>query len=148
MSTARDPDLALVLDETLTDLLNLGMLAKQLHWNIVGPGFLMLHPLLEDIAAFARRASDRIAERSIALGRQPDGRVHTVAMNNPLSMPDLGPVRDDTAIAICRTAFETVSTRLFAGMSAASCDPVTQAVLTEVASDLETFAWMVRAQGQ
>jgi starvation-inducible DNA-binding protein len=145
--SAPDLDLASVLEHTLTDLLNLGILAKQVHWNIVGPGFPVLHSLLDDVAALARDASDRIAERSMALGRHPDGRTETVAMNNPLPVPDLGPVRDTAVIVMFGTAFETVSTRLFARLAAAACDPVTQALLTDIAGDLEKFAWMIRAQG-
>ena len=32
-------------------------------------------------------------------------------------------------------------------MTAATCDPVTQDVLTKVASDLEQLAWIIRAHG-
>ena len=37
------------LDGALADLLDLSLLAKQAHWNVVGPRFSALHALFDDL---------------------------------------------------------------------------------------------------
>lgn len=42
------------LQKLLPELVGLGLDAKQVHWNVTGPGFLALHSLTDEIAADAR----------------------------------------------------------------------------------------------
>ena len=51
MTDTTNLDLELALDQTLTDLISFGLLAKQAHWNVVGPSFPRLHALLDQLAA-------------------------------------------------------------------------------------------------
>ena len=138
-------DLAQALDQTLTDLINLGLVAKQAHWNVVGASFHALHTLLDDLADAAREEGDRVAERSITLGRHPDGRADTVLAANPLPTLEAGPIDSTEVIAAFRQILEIVTTRLFAAINAAECDPVTQDVFIGAAGRLEKLAWMMRA---
>ena len=66
------------LDGALADLLDLGLLAKQAHWNVVGPRFPAMHHLLDQLADLARTSSDRVAERAVVLGHAPDGRAASI----------------------------------------------------------------------
>jgi starvation-inducible DNA-binding protein len=136
-----------VLDQTLTDLINLGLIAKQVHWNLVGPSFGSLHPLFDELADVARDGGDRVAERAVSLGHSPDGRVETAARDNTLPSLDLGSIRDVDAIRAFGTILEIVTTRMLAGIALSADDSVTQGIMTGIADRLETSAWMLRAHG-
>ena len=133
------------LDRTLTDLINLGLVAKQAHWNLTGPAFGNLHLLLDDVAEVAREAGDTVAERSITLGHHPDGRVATVAANNPLASLDVGPLRDADVISAFGEILELITNRLYGSIRSVECDLVTQAILIDAVGRLERLAWMIRA---
>jgi len=135
------------LDRALVDLINLGLLAKQAHWNLVGPGFRGLHLLLDDIADVARSRGDEVAERAITLGHHPDGRAKTVAEGDVLPGVSPGALRDTDAVAIFGAILGTVTIRLRDAIHAVGDDLVTQDLLTGVTADLEKLAWMVRAHG-
>ncbi|POX43673.1 Dps family protein, partial [Streptomyces sp. Ru72] len=80
-----DTDLKTVseaLQGALVDLLDLSLVAKQIHWNIIGPRFRSIHLQLDEVVDTARRHSDTVAERASALGVPPDGRAATVAQSS------------------------------------------------------------------
>ena len=140
-------DIAVALERTVTDLINLGLVAKQAHWNIVGPSFRDLHLLLDEVADVARDGGDRVAERYVTRGGSPDGRPETVAMNNPLPSLDPGPLRDTDAVPLFGEILEIITTRLSASIGVAASDLVSQGILLRVTERLQSLAWMIRAHG-
>src|SRR5258708_4995350 len=79
----------LELQPLLVELIDVGMTAKQAHWNVTGPLFRPLHAQLDDLADDARTWADMVAERVVALGEPSDGRIETVAAQTPLpGFPD------------------------------------------------------------
>jgi len=70
------------LQGALVDLVDLSLVAKQVHCNIVGPRFRSVHLQLDEVVTSARNFADTVAERDSALGITPDGRVDTVAKRN------------------------------------------------------------------
>ena len=81
MSVVKSPlseeDLKLVgeaLQGALVDLVDLSLVAKQVHWNVVGPRFRSVHLQLDEVVSTARKHSDTVAERASAIGVTPDGR--------------------------------------------------------------------------
>ncbi|MFD4251978.1 Dps family protein, partial [Amycolatopsis thermoflava] len=85
---------ATALQRTLTDLIDLGLLAKQAHWNVTGPHFRAVHLHLDELAATTREHADSVAERLAALGVSPDGRASTVAAESTLPGLPAGPLAD------------------------------------------------------
>ncbi len=76
-STLSESDLKVVgaaLQGALVDLVDLSLVAKQVHWNVVGPRFRSVHLQLDDVVVTARQHSDTVAERASAVGVNPDGR--------------------------------------------------------------------------
>ena len=146
MATSENPQ-ANALDRELVDLLDLGLLAKQAHWNIVGPRFRAIHLLLDDLAEFARHSADRVAERAVTLGHSPDGRAATIAELSSLSGLRRGELRDVEVITAFVAILDTVSDDLHAALDAFERDYVTIELLTSVLADVDRFAWMLRAQG-
>jgi starvation-inducible DNA-binding protein len=147
MTLTTPDDVAIALERTVTDLINLGLAAKQAHWNVVGPGFSNLHLLLDTLADAAREGGDRVAERFVTLGCSPDGRVGTVAASNPLPVLDPGPLRDTDAVHLFGEILEIITTRLYESIGVAASDLVTQGILIGAVERLETIAWMIRAHG-
>jgi starvation-inducible DNA-binding protein len=53
------------LQATLQDLVNLALIAKQLHWAVIGPLFRPLHLQLDELVDSWRELADTIAERAV-----------------------------------------------------------------------------------
>jgi len=70
------------LQDTLVELADLASQAKQLHWNVTGRQFRSLHEHLDELTAEVRSAADAVAERAVAIGYAPYGRVGTVAVRS------------------------------------------------------------------
>jgi starvation-inducible DNA-binding protein len=138
-------DVAKALDQTLTDLINLGLVSNHAQWNLVGPSFGAVTLLLQELAEVAREGGNGVAERSMSLGRHPDGRVERVAQDNPLPTLGVGPLPDTDALVKFAEIIEIVTVRLFDSISTAACDPITQGLLIGVAARIEKIAWMIRA---
>src|SRR5579862_5441764 len=67
------------LQATLVELVDLSLLGKQLHWNVIGTHFRELHLQLDELVDSWRELSDTVAERAVALGIAPDDQSATVA---------------------------------------------------------------------
>jgi starvation-inducible DNA-binding protein len=73
-----------LLNARLVDAIDLGLQAKQAHWNVKGPNFIALHELFDRIAERAVGHVDALAERITALGGTAHGAVRTVAARSSL----------------------------------------------------------------
>jgi starvation-inducible DNA-binding protein len=135
------------LQGAVVDLIDLSLQAKQAHWNLVGPHFRSLHLQLDEVVDIARRHTDTLAERAIAIGVNPDGRAETVAKSvHSDQVPD-GYIKDRDVVAafvalLGRTA-ERLRVRI---VETAEPDPVTQDLLIAAAQDVEQQHWMFQAQ--
>ncbi|MFJ5225242.1 Dps family protein [Streptomyces sp. NPDC088400] len=135
------------LQGALVDLVDLSLVAKQVHWNIVGPRFRSVHLQLDEVVATARQHSDTVAERASAIGVTPDGRSATVAATSAIGTVHNGWIKDVEAIQVLVDALGAVVTRMRERVEAtADPDPVTQDVLIQVTADLEKHAWMFQAE--
>jgi starvation-inducible DNA-binding protein len=135
------------LQTTLTLLVDLSLLGKQAHWNVVGPHFRPLHLHLDEMVDSWRDASDLVAERAVALGHAPDGRAATIAGRSGLSPLPAGPIADHEVIAaFTRLLTEAIGT-IREGMDRIEdVDTVSADILHGVVAGLEENLWMVRVQ--
>jgi starvation-inducible DNA-binding protein len=134
------------LDGALADLLDLGLLAKHAHWNLVGPRFAALHSLLDELAEFACQSADLVAERAITLGHPPDGRAVTVVARSSLPTVAPGLLLDTVAIPAFEAAVDVVADRIHSVLDAFDADLVTVDLFTHMLGALETYSWRLRAQ--
>jgi starvation-inducible DNA-binding protein len=135
------------LQGALVDLVDLSLVAKQVHWNIVGPRFRSVHLQLDEVVATARQHSDTVAERASAIGVTPDGRAATVAAMSAIGAVPPGWIKDVDAVRILVDALGAVVTRMRERVKVTDePDPVTQDVLIQVTADLEKHAWMFQAE--
>jgi starvation-inducible DNA-binding protein len=63
-----------ILNERLSDAIDLQSQVKQAHWNVKGPHFIALHELFDKISDAMLEQIDEIAERITSLGGTPKGR--------------------------------------------------------------------------
>ena len=135
------------LQATLVDLLDLSLVAKQAHWNLVGRQFRDVHLHLDELVSTARQYADEVAERAAALGCTPDGRAATVAAKSSVPEFPAGWVEDRDVIRRIYEAVDTVVRRIRPRIDEADkADPVTQDLFLEIARDLEKARWMWQAQ--
>ncbi|HEY3829324.1 MAG TPA: DNA starvation/stationary phase protection protein [Solirubrobacteraceae bacterium] len=131
----------------LVDLTDLALIGKQLHWNIQGPHFRSLHLQLDELIDAWRDLGDRVAERAVALGVAPDGRVQTIAGASELQPPPAGPLPTEEAIGYLTQRLVEVITRARKRMEqTVEYDDVTNDLLIEVVGQIEQQHWMVSVQ--
>ncbi|GAA0624490.1 DNA starvation/stationary phase protection protein [Streptomyces crystallinus] len=149
-SSLSESDLKVVgdaLQGALVDLVDLALVAKQVHWNVVGPRFRSVHLQLDEVVDTARLHSDTVAERAAALGVTPDGRAATVASTSAIGKVPTGWIKDGDAVRILVDALGAVVTRMRERIdSTGDPDPVSQDVLIGLTADLEKHAWMFQAE--
>ncbi|MGW1026731.1 Dps family protein [Streptomyces sp. NPDC002577] len=146
------PDTALkitgeALQDTLVDLLGLSLVAKQAHWNIVGPRFRSIHLQLDEVVDAARSYADAVAERAAALGVAPDGRPKTVASASGLPAAKEGWLQDTEVVQLLVDALGSAIGRLREHIAATEqADLVTQDLLIGITATLEKQHWMFQAE--
>jgi starvation-inducible DNA-binding protein len=135
------------LQATLVELIDLSLLGKQLHWNIVGPRFRSLHLHLDELVDSWHELSDTVAERAVAIGHSPDGQAAAVAGSAGLKPVHGGLINDDEVVRVLTQRVEEVGARVRDRMDRlGELDTASQDVLTEVVRELEKQLWMIRAQ--
>jgi starvation-inducible DNA-binding protein len=138
---------ATALQDTLVDLVDLSLVAKQAHWNLVGRQFHDVHLHLDELVDTARKYTDDVAERMAAIGVPPDGRAPTVAEKSAVPAFDAGWVSDRDVIAKIFEAFDVVVRGLRPRLDdTEKSDLVTQDLLIEIVGRLEEARWMWQAQ--
>ncbi|MEU9369830.1 DNA starvation/stationary phase protection protein [Streptomyces avermitilis] len=145
-----DADLKTVaeaLQGALVDLVDLSLVAKQVHWNVIGPRFRSIHLQLDDVVDTARLHSDTVAERAATLGVSPDGRAVTVANTGGIGETAAGWIKDKDAVGMLVTALGAVISRMRERVeSTADADPVSQDIFIGITADLEKHHWMFQAE--
>lgn len=139
--------IAQILQRALVDLVQLHLVAKQAHWNVVGPSFRNVHLQLDELVTEVRGYADDVAERAAALDVPIDGRTQTIAQATDVS--DLGPGwrADHEVVAFVVGVLERVIGTLRSGINETDhSDQVTQDLLIQITSGLEKDHWMWRAQ--
>ena len=65
---------AVELQATMQELVDLSLIGKQLHWAVVGPTFRSVHLQLDELVESWRELADTVAERAVALASYRTGR--------------------------------------------------------------------------
>lgn len=130
----------------LVATLDLQLVLKHIHWNVVGPNFLSVHEMLDTQAAAARDLSDAIAERIRTLGGVPKGTPQAIVDGRDWDdysrgrgstfdhLTDLDSVYSGI-IVDHRKAIETVG----------KIDPITEDLLIGQTAELELAQWFIRS---
>lgn len=136
-----------ILQKNLTNFVDLALLLKQAHWNVIGPNFRSVHLQLDAIILTVRDASDEIAERISALGVSPDGRSSTVAESSELDPYPHDFLQVPDTVTHVADAMKTTIDDLRSGIEkTGDLDPVTEDLLIGISGPMEKHLWMVQAQ--
>jgi starvation-inducible DNA-binding protein len=151
-TSIRGPDsetAAQYLQETLADLIDLTLQAKQAHWNVVGRGFRGLHLQLDDVVAHTRAYADTVAERIVTLGQPAQGSLVQTEMQSKLDPLPTGFIRDDEVVELFVERLEIVCGRMRQHLAfVGETDSVSQELLVKILGTLEKQMWMFHAQAQ
>jgi starvation-inducible DNA-binding protein len=137
------------LQQLHVDLIDLHIVGKQAHWNVVGKNFRDLHLQLDEVVDDARTFSDTVAERMRAIYITPDGRAATVAARStiapfPADEIDTGETVDLITAALYATA--ATARRIHDDVDAE--DPTSADILHGILERLEQLAWMIDAENR
>lgn len=133
----------------LLDLINIALVSKQLHWNVVGPRFRSVHLMVDELVEFCREKADTVAERMVALGQSADGRARTIADKTTVEDIQTDFVMDNNVVAMLSDRLANVTLDFRNRLQRiAEHDPVTENLAAEIIEGLEKFLWMMSAQQQ
>lgn len=136
-----------LLQANLVNLIDLALLLKQAHWNVLGPNFRSVHLQLDEIIETVRMASDEVAERINTLGVAPDGRSSTVADSSDLEKyPDDFQKVPETLSNVADALMTTIDSLRKAITVLGDLDPISEDLCIGVSAGLEKHLWMIQAQ--
>ena len=137
------------LQGSLVDLIDLSLEAKQAHWNLTGRNFRSLHRQLDEVVELARQQTDIMAERAVAIGVNPDGRVATIARDTEIEQLDAGYITDEKVVTTFTGILAAIGRRFRERLgSVKEADPVTENLFEDTLHELEKMHWMFQVQMQ
>lgn len=135
------------LQATLVDLVDLSLIAKQAHWNVVGANFRSAHLQLDELVATARQYVDEVAERANSIGVSPNGQAKVVVESSGLpDYPGNWQSVESTVAAIVDILASLIERLRKRIDETDKSDLVTQDLLIELTQELEKAHWMWQAQ--
>jgi starvation-inducible DNA-binding protein len=136
-----------ILNARLADAIDLGLAAKQAHWNVKGPSFYALHELFDKLAADLRDYSDEIAERVAQLGGRAEGTVQQIVKASVLQPypAELTEGLGHVDALSHRVAALVQRMRLAIDRASELRDSVTADMFTGISAGLDKYLWMLDA---
>jgi starvation-inducible DNA-binding protein len=139
--------LATTLNDRLADGIDLYTQLKVAHWNIKGPLFASVHPLLDQYATEIAAYNDEVAERAVILGALASGTARHVAVNSRLEEYPQETTRDVDHLKLLVERFDTYLEGLRQSRTIADeeGDLDTSDMLTAMVEETEKRGWFLRA---
>lgn len=139
-----------LLNQRLAEVLDLGLQAKQAHWNVKGPHFIGLHELFDRVAEQLEEFADEIAERAVALGGVAMGTSQSIAQRSKLPSypPGLSSGKEHVAVLSGALAMFGDSARAALETASKAGDADTADLFTEVSRGADKLLWLVEAHAQ
>lgn len=135
-----------LLQERLMSMIDLGLTLKHVHWNVVGPGFIGVHEMLDEHVESVREMADQIAERIATLGGIPNGLPGFLADNRSWDDYALGRGVVDAHLGALERVYDgVIGGHRDAMTKIEPMDVVSHDILLGQAQKLEMFQWFVRA---
>lgn len=146
MTTSDAEKVAARLQERLVAIVDLSLTLKHVHWNVIGPGFIGVHEMLDDHVSGVRAMADEIAERIATLGGIPNGLPGYLTENRTWDDYALGRAVVAAHLAALDLAYNGIVADHRAVIDAIEpLDIVTADLLTSHTGKLEMYQWFLRA---
>jgi starvation-inducible DNA-binding protein len=139
-----------LLNQNLAEILDLGLQAKQAHWNVKGPHFIGLHELFDKVAEELEEFTDSIAERAVELGGVALGTIQIVSKKSRLAAYPLDISSGKAHVAALSSGLAKFGAcaRSAIDKAAKHGDADTADLFTEVSRGVDKLLWMVEAHLQ
>lgn len=139
-----------LLNQNLADVLDLGLQAKQAHWNVKGPQFIALHELFDKFAEELEEFSDDIAERAVALGGTALGTSEVIFKQSRLRAYPTNLAAGSAHVAALANALAQFGKSARAAMDEATRlgDADTADLFTGISRGVDKLLWLVEAHLQ
>ena len=143
-------EITAVLQERLTDSIDLMMQAKQAHWNVKGHNFIALHELFDKVYTDTGKYVDLIAERIVQLGGIAQGTIRVAAKKSSLPEYPLDITSGTKHVAELAHAIAFYGELITKAIAVAAQlkDADTADILTEVSRGADMNLWFVEAHEQ
>lgn len=146
LDPAKGASTSALLQGRLVALLDLSLVLKHVHWNVVGPTFIGVHEMLDPQVDAVRLMVDATAERIATLGGEPNGLPGYIVEQRSwddyavgrASVPEHLGALDQVYGGVIAEHREAIS-------ELEDLDPVTQDMVIGQTEALEQFQWFVRA---
>lgn len=147
MDTGQAEKVETILQERLASLIDLSLILKHIHWNVVGNGFVAVHEMMDTQTGKVRDMVDSVAERISTLGGIPGGLASQVV--------DMRSADDEYALGRAPVmahlgALDKVYERIGSGHresieQVSTLDPITEDMLISQTAQIEMNHWFIRA---
>ena len=139
-----------ILNDRLSEAIDLQSQVKQAHWNVKGPNFIALHELFDKISDVVLEHIDVIAERITSLGGTAEGTVAVAAKrsklkNYPLSITS---GKDHLFYLSTQLAVFGKAVRTAIDESADLKDADTADLFTGISREIDKYLWFLEAHLQ
>jgi starvation-inducible DNA-binding protein len=139
-----------LLQDRLSDGIDIMLQTKQAHWNVKGENFIGLHKLFDKVNDSARDWTDLIAERLVQLGGIAEGTIKATAART--TMPDY-PLMISTGIEHVEALAKALATygqlvRVAIDEMIRIGDQDSSDIFIEISRALDKHLWMVEAHNQ
>jgi len=136
-----------LLNLQLADAVDLGLQAKQAHWNVKGPHFVPLHALFDEAAGIMAELADELAERAVELGGIAKGTSQAVVGASRLPAYDQNLLAGEDHLRALGTALVEFarSSRTAIDAAAIAGDATTADLFTEISRSVDKLQWKLSA---
>lgn len=147
MSIDNAQQVAEVLQERLSTLIDLSLTLKHIHWNVVGMSFISVHEMVDSQVDSVRDMVDAIAERIATLGGVPAGLAgQVIDMRDDDEDYALGRAEVMAHLGALDKVYENVTAKHREAIEAvADTDPISEDLLVGQSGELELAHWFIRA---
>ena len=135
-----------LLQGRLHALNDLQLTLKHAHWNVVGPGFIGVHEMLDPQIEKVRAMVDEVAERMATLGVSPQGTPGALVADRTWDDYSLDRAGVREHLAALDVVYDGVITDHRSAIEAVGdVDPITEDILIGEVNELELFQWFMRS---
>jgi starvation-inducible DNA-binding protein len=139
-----------ILNDRLSDAIDLQSQVKQAHWNVKGPHFIALHELFDKISDVMLEQIDEIAERITSLGGTAEGTVAVAAKRSKLKNYPLSITAGKDQLFYLSTQLSVYGRAVRAAIHETDelNDADTADLFTGISRDIDKYLWFVEAHLQ
>jgi starvation-inducible DNA-binding protein len=139
-----------ILNDRLSDAIDLQSQVKQAHWNVKGPNFIALHELFDKISDAVLEHIDDIAERITSLGGTAEGTVAVAARRSKLKNYPLSITAGKDHLLYLSTQLSVYgkSVRVAIESTGELGDADTADLFTGISREADKYLWFLEAHLQ